>query len=130
MRCEYLRECSKTFKTTLMVYSGAWGKLVHEKNQKSKISRHCHFKPGIMLNLCMHFTRKNTYQIDVRFGSNQNFNSLQLRIRGEYRQKTYIYSMSATAAFWVRIQTSPKIQNGRHKQRRGQHTLARQKDFF
>jgi hypothetical protein len=23
---------------TLMVYSGAWGKLIHEKNQKSKIS--------------------------------------------------------------------------------------------
>jgi hypothetical protein len=27
-----------------MVYSGAWGKLIHEKNQKSKISRHCPFK--------------------------------------------------------------------------------------
>ncbi len=28
-----------------MVYSGAWEKLIHEKNQKSKISWHCPFKP-------------------------------------------------------------------------------------
>ncbi len=27
-----------------MVYWGAWGKLIHEKNQKSKISWHCPFK--------------------------------------------------------------------------------------
>ncbi len=27
-----------------MVYSGAWGNLIHEKNQKSKISWHCPFK--------------------------------------------------------------------------------------
>ncbi len=27
-----------------MVYSGAWGKLIHEKNQKSKISWQCPFK--------------------------------------------------------------------------------------
>jgi hypothetical protein len=38
LSCEYLREFSKKFETTLMVYSGAWGKLIHEKNQKSKIS--------------------------------------------------------------------------------------------
>ncbi len=35
---EYLREFSKKFETTLMAYSGAWGKLIREKNQKSKIS--------------------------------------------------------------------------------------------
>jgi hypothetical protein len=35
---EYLREFSKKFETALMVYSGAWGKLIHEKNQKQKIS--------------------------------------------------------------------------------------------
>ena len=30
-----------------MRYSGAWGKLIHEKNEKSKISWHCPFKiPG------------------------------------------------------------------------------------
>ncbi len=28
----------------VMVYSDAWGKLIHEKNQKSKISWHCPFK--------------------------------------------------------------------------------------
>ena len=33
----------KKFETTLMVYSRAWGKLIHEKNQKSKISWHCPF---------------------------------------------------------------------------------------
>ncbi len=38
LSCEYLREFSKKFETALMVYSGAWGKLIHEKNQKSKIS--------------------------------------------------------------------------------------------
>ncbi len=28
-----------------MVYSGAWGKLINEKNQKQKISWHCPFNP-------------------------------------------------------------------------------------
>jgi hypothetical protein len=40
----YLREFSKKFEMAVMVYSGAWGKLIHEKNQKSKISLHCPFK--------------------------------------------------------------------------------------
>ncbi len=31
--CEYLREFSKKFETVLMGYSGARGKLIHEKNQ-------------------------------------------------------------------------------------------------
>ncbi len=44
LSCEYLREFSKKFETVLMVYSGAWGKLIHEKNQKQKISRHSPFK--------------------------------------------------------------------------------------
>jgi hypothetical protein len=38
LSCEYLREFSKKIETTLMVYSGVWGKVIHEKNQKSKIS--------------------------------------------------------------------------------------------
>jgi hypothetical protein len=41
---KYLREFSKKFEMAVMVYSGAWEKLIHEKNQKSKISWHC---PGI-----------------------------------------------------------------------------------
>jgi hypothetical protein len=31
---EYLREFSKKFETALMVFSGVWEKLIHEKNQK------------------------------------------------------------------------------------------------
>jgi hypothetical protein len=34
--CEYLCEFSKKFETALTVFSGAWGKLIHEKNQKKK----------------------------------------------------------------------------------------------
>ncbi len=39
-----LREFSKKFETVLMGYSGAGGKLTHEKNQKQKILWHCPFK--------------------------------------------------------------------------------------
>jgi hypothetical protein len=44
LSCEYLREFSKKFEMALLVYSGAWRKLIHEKKQKSKISWHCPFK--------------------------------------------------------------------------------------
>jgi hypothetical protein len=37
------------------------------------------------------------------------------------------YKNGIFLAVWVR--TLPKIQNGRHKQRSGQHTLARQKNI-
>ncbi len=33
----------KKFETALMVYSGAWGKMIHEKHQKLKILWHCPF---------------------------------------------------------------------------------------
>ncbi len=46
LSCEYLRDFSKKFETALMVYLGGWGKLIQEKNQKKKISRHCPFKTG------------------------------------------------------------------------------------
>ncbi len=36
LTCEYLRKFSKKFETALMVYSGAWGKLIHEKNRSRK----------------------------------------------------------------------------------------------
>jgi hypothetical protein len=29
---------------TLMLFSGAWGKIIHEKNLKQKISWHCPYK--------------------------------------------------------------------------------------
>jgi len=41
---KYLHEFSKKFEVAIMVYSGAWWKLIHEKNQKSKITWHCPFK--------------------------------------------------------------------------------------
>ncbi len=44
---EYLREFSKKFEMAVLVYSGAWGKLINEKNQKSKISWHCPFKESL-----------------------------------------------------------------------------------
>jgi hypothetical protein len=40
----WLHEFSKKFETVLMEYSGAGGKMIHEKNQKQKISWHCPFK--------------------------------------------------------------------------------------
>jgi hypothetical protein len=36
-RCR-CREFSKKIKMTLMLFSGAWGKVIHEKNLKQKIS--------------------------------------------------------------------------------------------
>ncbi len=44
LTCEYLREFSKKFKMILMLLSGPWGKVIHEKNLKQKISWHCPFK--------------------------------------------------------------------------------------
>jgi hypothetical protein len=38
LSCEYVREFSKKFETVLLEYSGIGGKLIHEKNQKQKIS--------------------------------------------------------------------------------------------
>ncbi len=51
LSCRYLREFSKKFQTILMEYSGAGGKLVHEKNQKQKISWHYPFKSTCHWNL-------------------------------------------------------------------------------
>jgi hypothetical protein len=34
----------KKFKMTLMLFLGAWGKMIHEKNLKQKMSWHCPFK--------------------------------------------------------------------------------------
>ena len=46
LSCEYLRKFFwKNLKRPLWyINSGAWEKLIHEKNQKSKISWHCPFK--------------------------------------------------------------------------------------
>jgi hypothetical protein len=44
---EYLREFSYNFEMAPMEYSGAWGKLIHENNLKSKISCQTPFKYAI-----------------------------------------------------------------------------------
>jgi hypothetical protein len=38
LTCEYLSEFLKKFEMTLKFTSGAWGKMIHEKNLKQKIS--------------------------------------------------------------------------------------------
>jgi hypothetical protein len=38
LTCEDLREFSKKFEMILLLLSGAWGKVIHEKNLKQKIS--------------------------------------------------------------------------------------------
>jgi hypothetical protein len=38
LTCENLREFLKKFEMILMLISGAWGKVIHEKNLKQKIS--------------------------------------------------------------------------------------------
>ncbi len=44
--CEYLCKFSKKFEMILILLSGAWGwgKVIHDKNLKQKISWHCPFK--------------------------------------------------------------------------------------
>ncbi len=44
LTCEYFRKFLKKFETVLMGYSGAGGKLIHEKNEKQKFLWHCPFK--------------------------------------------------------------------------------------
>ncbi len=40
----------KKFEMTLLLLSEAWGKMIHEKNQKQKISWHCPSKRGVLNN--------------------------------------------------------------------------------
>jgi hypothetical protein len=37
LTCKYLCEFSKKFEIILMSFSGAWGRMIHEKNLKQKI---------------------------------------------------------------------------------------------
>ncbi len=36
LTCEYLHKCLKNFEMTLMLFSRAWWKMIHEKNMKEK----------------------------------------------------------------------------------------------
>ncbi len=62
-RCKF----SKKFETVLLEYSGAGGKLIHEKNQKQKISWHCPYKIGQMLK---EFREKRENIIPLKVGKN------------------------------------------------------------
>ncbi len=42
---------SKITAANLLPVSGAWGKLIHEKNQRSRISWHCPFKSFVQMKL-------------------------------------------------------------------------------
>ncbi len=44
LTCENPLEFSKKFEMNLMLFSWAWGKVIHEKILKQKISWHCPFK--------------------------------------------------------------------------------------
>ncbi len=57
-----------------MVYSGAWRKLIHEKNQKQKISWHCPFNILQVLSdawdiLLLEFSIVQVYDIDFQLSS-------------------------------------------------------------
>jgi hypothetical protein len=53
---EYLRKFLEKFETVLMGYSKAWGKLIHEKTLKSKVSWHFPIKNKKLL-LCYDYER-------------------------------------------------------------------------
>jgi hypothetical protein len=38
LTCQYLRKFFKKVETTLLLFSGAWGKMIYEKNLKQKFS--------------------------------------------------------------------------------------------
>ncbi len=67
MSCEYHREFSKNFETALMGYSGAWGKLIHEKDLKSKISWHCPLTENSWRNAHMSISRKSIYTFRKKY---------------------------------------------------------------
>ncbi len=68
LTCEYLREFSKKFEITLLLFSGAWGKVMHEKNLKQKISWHCPFKRFTFILNCL-----KVYQEKYLNQSNEHF---------------------------------------------------------
>ncbi len=56
--CEYLWEFSENFEMTLTLFSGAWGKMIHEKILQQKILWHCPFKSTVLtlyqMKACVH----------------------------------------------------------------------------
>jgi hypothetical protein len=61
LTCKYLPEFSKKFEMNLLFFSGAWGKVIHEKNLKQKISWHCPLKES----KCKKLTIDTKYTINA-----------------------------------------------------------------
>jgi hypothetical protein len=49
MTCKYLREVSKKFEKTPLLFSGAWGKMIHEKKPEAKNLMTLQFVPLTIL---------------------------------------------------------------------------------
>ncbi len=102
LSCEYLREFSKKFETVLMEYSGAGGKLIHEKNQKHKISWHCPFKDVEKFGLT-----SIQYSITFSFLAG-NFNIIVFFYSYNVWSNNSIFGLT-----WRRICVNKKQQSGR-----------------
>ncbi len=102
MSCEYLREFSKKFETALMVYSGAWGKLIHKKirSRKSRDTVNKYFikVPGRYPTLSFMSTAELWIQIHWIQIRIQHFKRVRIRILGfddkklkKYNRKFFKY---------------------------------------
>jgi hypothetical protein len=67
LSCEYLQEFSKTFETVLMGYSGAGGKLIHEKYQKQKSRDTVPLNKGLKLAHIPYILACKLMRIQIRF---------------------------------------------------------------
>ncbi len=74
LTCKYLREFSNKFDG--MEYSGAWGKLIHEKNLTSKISWHCPFKRTVCFSLSENTSELHSYSERLLCKSRSQINQL------------------------------------------------------
>ncbi len=97
LSCEYLREFSKKFEMVLMEYSGAGGKLIHEKNQKQKISWHCPFKSSLQL------ATKAVFRLSLIKFIGQSLSCVRQWAYTWYRFTNYVHLWQFKLASWMRI---------------------------
>ncbi len=110
MNCKYLREFSKKFEMVLMEYSGAGGKLIHEKNQKQKISLHFPFKSIIFLCTVLYFGVHPDYDGILLYTTRTNTQkkisknvTLGRHIRTVWTVYEYITSTASPVCFWLKL---------------------------
>ncbi len=74
----------KKFETALRIFSGAWGILIHEKNQKSKISCHCPFKGTVAWGVYWTFstTQSSELKIFKSFNSKSRLDATNFKLIG------------------------------------------------